>query len=108
MSDEDFEKLYDQMANESLLDPLLQDSTVYKDIMLKGLKVGYQMSWGDEDRAGALRVVIQQLRHLFGFIPYKSLEMVSLLSYEQVMDMTFEIADHKKEFDLAGWLAKNA
>ncbi len=108
MSDEDFEKLYDQMANEGLLDPLLQDSTIYKDIILKGLKVGYQMSCGDEDRVGALRVVVRQLRHLFGFIPYKSLEKVSVLSYEQVMDMAFEIVDHKKEFDLAGWLAKNA
>jgi len=108
MSDEDFEKLYDQMADEGLLDPILRDSTTYKAIVLRGLKVGYQMSSGDEDRVGALRLVVRQLRHLFGFIPVRSLEKISVLNYEQVLNLALEIAEHKKEFDLAGWLAKNA
>jgi hypothetical protein len=37
-----------------------------------------------------------------------TLEKISVLSYEQALNLALEIADHKKEFYLAGWLAKNA
>ena len=91
-----------------LREDILQESSIYQDIIQQGLQRGRQQGMQQGMHAGKAETLVHILKHRFGALSAEDESQIAALNLEQLDNLSLALLDFQQLADLESWLAQHS